>query len=61
MEALKTYLNNREDLKDIAASMLEAAHNLLANDVEVWLEGAVHEQSQNHLSVGARDTQLPLL
>jgi DNA repair protein SbcD/Mre11 len=32
MEALKTYLNNREDLKDIAPSMLEAAHNLLAND-----------------------------
>jgi exonuclease SbcD len=61
MEALKTYLNNREDLKDIAASMLEAAHNLLANDVEVWLEGATNEQSQNHLSVGGRETQLPLL
>ena len=62
MEALKTYLNNREDLKDIAASMLEAAHNLLANDVEVWLEGATNEQaSQNHMSVGGRDTQLPLL
>lgn len=29
MEALKTYLNNREDLQDIAESMLEAAHNLL--------------------------------
>lgn len=62
MEALKTYLDNREDLKDIAASMLEAAHKLLANDVEVWLEKATNEQeSQNHLSVGARDTQLPLL
>ncbi|NJM73511.1 MAG: exonuclease SbcCD subunit D [Scytonema sp. RU_4_4] len=34
IEALKTYLNNREDLKDIAASMLEAAHNLLADDME---------------------------
>jgi DNA repair protein SbcD/Mre11 len=34
MDALKTYLNNREDLKDIAPSMLEAAHNLLANDEE---------------------------
>ena len=31
--ALKTYLNNREDLKDIAASMLEAAEKLLADDV----------------------------
>ena len=32
MEALRTYLNNREDLKDIATSMLEAAENLLAED-----------------------------
>lgn len=32
MVALKTYLNNRDDLKDIAASMLEAAENLLAAD-----------------------------
>ncbi|WP_414552107.1 exonuclease subunit SbcD [Anabaena sp. CCY 0017] len=38
--ALKTYLNNREDLKDIAASMVEAAEKLLADDVEIWLEGA---------------------
>nr|WP_246163348.1 exonuclease SbcCD subunit D [Brasilonema octagenarum] len=43
IEALRTYLNNREDLKDIAASMLEAAHNLLADDVEVWLESATQE------------------
>ncbi|WP_016951540.1 exonuclease subunit SbcD [Anabaena sp. PCC 7108] len=38
MDALKTYLDNREDLKDIAASMLEAAQNLLGNDGEIWLE-----------------------
>jgi len=43
MEALKTYLNNREDLKDIATSMMDAAHKLLADDVEVWLEGATNE------------------
>ncbi|MEH1849606.1 MAG: exonuclease SbcCD subunit D [Nostoc sp.] len=43
MEALKTYLNNREDLKDITASMLEAAQKLLADDVEVWLEAATSE------------------
>jgi DNA repair protein SbcD/Mre11 len=43
MEALKTYLNNREDLKDIAASMLDAAQKLLADDVEVWLEPATSE------------------
>jgi DNA repair protein SbcD/Mre11 len=44
MEALKTYLNNREDLKDIAASMLEAAQKLLADDVEVWLEAATNDR-----------------
>ena len=43
MEALKTYLNNREDLKDIAASMLDAAHKLLTDEVEVWLEAATNE------------------
>ncbi|MEH2139034.1 exonuclease SbcCD subunit D [Nostoc sp.] len=43
MEALKTYLNNREDLKDIAASMLDAAQKLLADDVEIWLEAATSE------------------
>ncbi|MEH2318014.1 exonuclease SbcCD subunit D [Nostoc sp.] len=43
MEALKTYLNNREDLKDIAASMLDAAQKLLADDVQVWLEAATSE------------------
>ncbi|MDF5712184.1 MAG: exonuclease subunit SbcD [Nostoc sp. S4] len=43
MEALKTYLNNREDLKDIAGSMLEAAQKLLADDVEVWLKATTNE------------------
>ncbi|RCJ33067.1 exonuclease sbcCD subunit D [Nostoc punctiforme NIES-2108] len=43
MEALKTYLNNREDLKDIAKSMMDAAHKLLADEVEVWLEAATNE------------------
>ncbi|BAT53593.1 hypothetical protein NOS3756_25540 [Nostoc sp. NIES-3756] len=37
MEALKTYLQNREDLKDISASMLEAAEELLADDMEMVL------------------------
>ncbi|MDZ8223346.1 MULTISPECIES: exonuclease SbcCD subunit D [unclassified Nostoc] len=43
MEALKTYLNNREDLKDIATSMMDAAQKLLADDVEVWLEATTSE------------------
>ena len=37
MEALKTYLNNREDLKDIMPSMLEAAQTLLTDDEGIWL------------------------
>ncbi|MFO5527625.1 MAG: exonuclease subunit SbcD, partial [Cuspidothrix sp.] len=37
MEALKTYLNNREDLKEIAPFMLEAAQNLLTDDEGILL------------------------
>ncbi|HEY9813445.1 MAG TPA: exonuclease SbcCD subunit D, partial [Candidatus Sericytochromatia bacterium] len=36
MEALKTYLDNREDLKDISGYMLEAAQRLLAAEEEAW-------------------------
>ena len=62
MEALKTYLNNREDLKDIAASMLEAAHKLLADDGEISISPATDEQqSQNQVLVGGVDTQLSFL
>jgi exonuclease SbcD len=32
VDALKTYLDNREDLKDISAQMMEAAQQLLAGD-----------------------------
>jgi DNA repair protein SbcD/Mre11 len=61
MEALKTYLSTREDLKDIAASMLEAANKLLVEDVDVWEEKATDEQdSQNSLLVN-KNIQLPLL
>lgn len=44
MEALKTYLQNREDLKDISGLMLEAAEKLLADDVEVWLEASAGDR-----------------
>ena len=37
MEALKTYLDNRADLKDIAAGMIDAAQLLLAAQTE-WLD-----------------------
>lgn len=38
LEALKTYLVSREDLKDIAGNMLEAAQSLLARDEEALLD-----------------------
>ncbi|MBE9230850.1 exonuclease SbcCD subunit D [Cuspidothrix issatschenkoi LEGE 03284] len=41
MEALKTYLNNREDLKEIAPFMLEAAQNLLTDDEVILLVPSV--------------------
>lgn len=66
MEALKTYLNNREDLKDIATQMLEAAQQLLVADAEVWLEAADTElnnttEQQNQLERGNTNGQLRLL
>ena len=37
MDALSTYLENREDLKDISAEMMEAAQRLLAKESDSWL------------------------
>ncbi|HEY9631973.1 MAG TPA: exonuclease SbcCD subunit D [Coleofasciculaceae cyanobacterium] len=37
MDALKTYLDNREDLHDISAEMLEAAQQLLSGHGNSWL------------------------
>ncbi|MEB3180776.1 MAG: exonuclease subunit SbcD [Nostocaceae cyanobacterium] len=64
MEALRTYLNNREDLKEIANQMLEAAHKLLADEVEIWLEAEAVEQEnhpQEHLTLSNSEGQLRLL
>jgi DNA repair protein SbcD/Mre11 len=55
MEALKTYLNSREDLKDIAASMLEIADQLLSKDEEIWTEAS--EDNQLVTSQVATNTQ----
>jgi len=60
MEALKTYLDNREDLKDIASQMLEAADRLLANEQDVWLETEV-EASAEANKLENREGQLRLL
>jgi DNA repair protein SbcD/Mre11 len=38
MEALKAYIDNRQDLRDIVDDMLEAAQVLLNQQPEIWLE-----------------------
>ena len=64
MEALKTYLNNREDLKDITAPMLEAAQKLLADDDAVWFESpkveAVSGKSSDPDQSAVEDTNFQL-
>ncbi|MBD2361233.1 exonuclease SbcCD subunit D [Anabaena minutissima FACHB-250] len=44
MEALKTYLHNREDLKEISGLMLEAAEKLLGDNGEIWLEATIGDR-----------------
>lgn len=62
LEALKTYLDNRSDLKDIANGMLEAAQQLLAVETQVWQETESERQSPEEIltkynSIPAEDTQ----
>ncbi|MGK7871937.1 MAG: exonuclease subunit SbcD [Xenococcaceae cyanobacterium] len=66
LEALKTYLTNREDLKDISENMLEAAQRLLGGDSDSWLNlGNIEETSEedksSQLSGRKTKTQLRLL
>ncbi|MBD1922371.1 exonuclease SbcCD subunit D [Microcoleus sp. FACHB-831] len=68
MSALKTYLDNREDLKDIQSELMEAAHRLLEAEEVLWLEtskgGSELEKNtnQNSQQVGGNvDAQLRLL
>ncbi|HEY9650037.1 MAG TPA: exonuclease subunit SbcD [Coleofasciculaceae cyanobacterium] len=48
LEALKTYLDNREDLRDITKDMMEAAQYLLAGNQNSWLnlEDASEKEEQ---------------
>ena len=55
MDALKTYLDNREDLKDITAEMLEAAQRLLAGHDNSWLDLGEPEEAAQVSS--AKDSQ----
>ena len=62
LEALKTYLDNRSDLKDIANGMLEAAQQLLAVETQVWQEADSERQSSEEIltkynSIPVEDTQ----
>lgn len=60
LEALKTYLDNRTDLKDIADPMLEAAQQLLAAETQVWLgapEQGSEEITRENNSIPAENTQ----
>ncbi len=68
MEALKTYLNNREDLKDITSEMMEAAQRLLIGDTNSWLDLDDSEQAvpmgtgkDNQQLENNTDSQLRLL
>ncbi|MEA5597896.1 exonuclease SbcCD subunit D [Rivularia sp. UHCC 0363] len=61
MEALKTYLNNREDLQDIANLMLEAAHSLLSPDEEEFFDSPNNGDSAGDESMIGENTQLRLL
>jgi exonuclease SbcD len=44
LEALKAYLNNKKDLRDLVGDMLEAAEKLLQENDDTWLE---EEESVN--------------
>ncbi len=62
LEALETYLNNREDLKNIAAAMRSAAQNLLAADREAWPDFTEETEASSSVQVLVEDSdQLRLL
>ena len=51
MEALKTYLDNREDLKDITVEMMEAAQRLLVGDIQ-----GLDLETPQAIGVGSKDS-----
>jgi exonuclease SbcD len=67
MDALSTYLGNREDLKDISAEMMEAAQQLLSGEGNNWLDltesatGELSEERSSTLLGDKTNTQLRLL
>jgi len=64
MDALKTYLDSQDNLKDIAADMLEAAQYLLDGQGDSWLEieeTGDDKQEASQVVEGSQKTQLRLL
>jgi exonuclease SbcD len=66
MEALQTYLDNREDLKDISRYMVEAAQRLLAAEEEAWsnsldAEDDIDKSSKKQFQTSNKSSQLRLL
>jgi DNA repair exonuclease len=66
LDALKTYLANREDLREFEGEMLEVAQRLLLDEQAVWLELAETEagdsdSTSNLATVEDGNTQLRLL
>jgi exonuclease SbcD len=48
IDALKTYLTSRDDLKEMMADLLEAAHSLLESDRDSWLD--IEENTDESIS-----------
>ncbi|MFP4123233.1 MAG: exonuclease subunit SbcD [Coleofasciculus sp.] len=64
MDALKTYLESQNNLKDIAADMLEAAQYLLDGQGDSWLEveeSGDDKQEASQVGKGNQKNQLRLL
>lgn len=61
MEALTKYLNNRQDLQELSALMLQAAHNLMSDGDEDWDEPAINENQSTQDAIASVDLQLKLL
>jgi len=62
LDALQAYLASRQDLKNIADAMCEAARSLLAADGEAWLNSLSEEDtSKDQVVVEDKGTQLRLL
>lgn len=56
LEALKTYLENREDLRDIQEEMIEAAQSLLEGEEELELEELKVEEKENWKAKKSEET-----